>query len=81
MRMMTILVIVVTLSACTAVPEQIQGEFASITPVRVEPGVYGSDVRWGGVIMDTRHSDNQTCRIRQRPRSHHHRPDPEYRSA
>ena len=61
MRLMTILMIVVVLSACTAVPEQIQGEFASITPVRVEPGVFGADVRWGGVIMDTRHSENQTC--------------------
>ena len=51
MRLLTILLLVLALSACTAVPEQIQGEFASITPVRVEPGVFGTDERWGGVIM------------------------------
>lgn len=49
------------LSACTAVPTQLEGVYTEISPARVEPGVYGSTVRWGGVILDARNKENQTC--------------------
>lgn len=49
------------LSACTTVPEQIQGDFAEISPARVDPSTFGSQVRWGGVIMNTETRDNKTC--------------------
>lgn len=61
MRFFTIAIVVLALSACTTVPEQIQGTFPDISPARVEPGVFGSDVRWGGVILESRNTDNGTC--------------------
>jgi len=61
MRLLTITIVILALSACTTVPEQIQGTFPDISPARVEPGVFGSSVRWGGVILDSRNTDNGTC--------------------
>jgi outer membrane lipoprotein len=61
MRLLTITAIILALSACTTIPEQIQGDFPDITPARVEPGVFGSNVRWGGVILDSRNKDDGTC--------------------
>lgn len=61
MRILTVAVLLLALSACTTIPEQIQGEFPDISPARVEPGVYGSNVRWGGVILGARNSDSETC--------------------
>jgi outer membrane lipoprotein len=53
--------IILALSACTAIPEQIQGTYPEITPVRVGPSVFGSDVRWGGVIVGSSANDKQSC--------------------
>ena len=61
MRLLTITIVILALSACTTIPEQIQGEFTEISPARVEPGVFGSNVRWGGVILDSKNRDNGTC--------------------
>jgi len=61
MRLLTITIIILTLSACTTVPEQIQGTYQEISPARVEPGVFGSSVRWGGVILDSRNDSGGTC--------------------
>jgi outer membrane lipoprotein len=52
---------VLALSACTTVPEQIQGSYANVSPARVEPAVFGSAVRWGGTIIDARNEENDTC--------------------
>lgn len=49
------------LASCTSVPTQLQGEFADISPARVQPDVFGSSVRWGGVLIDTRNEENKTC--------------------
>ena len=49
------------MSACTTVPEEIQGTYPEVSPARVEPGVFGTDVRWGGVILESRNSGNGTC--------------------
>jgi outer membrane lipoprotein len=61
MRFLIIASIILALSACTAIPEQIQGTYPEITPVRVDPSVFGSDVRWGGVIVGSSASDKQSC--------------------
>ena len=61
MRLLISLFAVLAVSACTTVPEQIQGEYPNISPSRVEPGVIGSEVRWGGVILSSRNRGDQTC--------------------
>ena len=48
-------------SACTTVPTQLQGEFPQISPARVDSNVYGTTVRWGGVIIDTKNEEDKTC--------------------
>jgi len=49
------------LSACTTIPEQLQGTYSEISPARVEPSAYGSSVRWGGVIIDAKNTEDSTC--------------------
>jgi outer membrane lipoprotein len=61
MRFLASTIVILALSACTTVPEQIQGTYPDISPARVEPGVYGSNVRWGGVILDSRNTGRGTC--------------------
>ena len=61
MRLLILAVVLLALAACTTVPEQIQGEYPDISPARVEPGVIGEDVRWGGVILKSRNRGDQTC--------------------
>jgi len=61
MRLLALTAVILTLSACTTVPEQIQGTFADISPARVEPSVFGSEVRWGGVIVSSSAKDSQSC--------------------
>ena len=61
MRSLTITVVVLAVSACTTIPEQIQGTYPEISPARVEPGVFGSSVRWGGVILDAKNKGSGTC--------------------
>ena len=61
MRLLILASVLLALSACTTIPEQIQGTYPEITPARVEPSVFGSDVRWGGVIISTTAKDSQSC--------------------
>ncbi|MBT8057496.1 MAG: Slp family lipoprotein [Gammaproteobacteria bacterium] len=61
MRLLIPLFAALALSACTTVPEQIQGEYSSVNPSRVDPAVIGSTVRWGGVILGSRVEQGQTC--------------------
>jgi len=49
------------IAACVSVPTQLQGEYADITPARVQPDLIGSKVRWGGVIVETRNEKDRTC--------------------
>ncbi len=66
---------VTLLSACTTVPTQLQGEYADISPARVQADVFGSAVRWGGVIIETETERQQTCfEILSRPLSKYFRP-------
>jgi outer membrane lipoprotein len=61
MRLLIIAAVILAVSACTTVPEQIQGDFPDIAPARVEPGVIGSNVRWGGVILKSQNRGDRTC--------------------
>lgn len=57
----TLALAILALSSCTTVPTQLQGEYSEISPARVEPAVFGSSVRWGGVIIDATNKEDQTC--------------------
>ena len=61
MRSWLMMIAVFTVSACTTVPEQIQGTYAEISPARVDPSTFGSSVRWGGSIIDARVEEKSTC--------------------
>ena len=61
MRLLVIMIVTLALSACTTIPEEIQGSYQDVSPARVEPGVFGTDVRWGGVILSSRNNDTGTC--------------------
>ena len=51
----------VLFSACTSIPTQLQGEYADISPARVQPELFGSNVRWGGVLVNTSNEEDRTC--------------------
>ena len=61
MRLLLIPLLTLTLASCTTIPEQLQGEFPDIAPAQVGTGDFGSRVRWGGVILDSKHEDGATC--------------------
>jgi len=61
MRYLLISLMALLLAACTAVPEQLQGEFPDIAPTQVGPGSFGTRVRWGGVILGSEHENGTTC--------------------
>ncbi len=60
-RIVQLAAVTLLFSACTTIPEQLQGTYAEISPARVEPSVYGSSVLWGGVIIDAKNRENNTC--------------------
>jgi outer membrane lipoprotein len=49
------------LAACSTVPEGLRGEYPPITPQQTTVKHIGTSVRWGGVILDARPSQRQTC--------------------
>ncbi len=82
MRILVLFILMLVISACTTVPEQIQGSYPDISPARVEPGVLGSSVRWGGVILGSTVRDGQTCfEILSRDLDKHLRPELEDHTA
>jgi outer membrane lipoprotein len=52
---------VLVLTACSTVPEGLRGEYPPITPQQTTVKHIGTSVRWGGVILDARPSQRQTC--------------------
>jgi len=60
-RIAQLSLVTLALSACTTIPEQLQGSYPEISPARVEPTVFGSEVRWGGVIIGSINAENATC--------------------
>jgi outer membrane lipoprotein len=61
MRLLIIATIALAVSACTTVPEQIQGEYPDIAPNFAQPGAIGANVRWGGVILKSQNREGRTC--------------------
>jgi len=49
------------LGGCVAVPSQLAGEYVELSPARVQPSDFGTAVRWGGVLVDTRNESDRTC--------------------
>lgn len=82
MRSWTLTIAVLALAGCTTVPEQLQGTYPPVSPLRVEAAEFGSTVRWGGVIIDSTHSRDDTCfEILSRDLDKYLRPRVEDRSA
>jgi outer membrane lipoprotein len=61
MRIWIMAIAALAVSACTTIPEQIQGTYADISPARVDPAVFGSVVRWGGSIIEAKNEEDSTC--------------------
>lgn len=73
---------ILAVSACATVPSELEGQFAEISPARVDPAAFGQHVRWGGVIVETRNEASRTCfEILSRQLGSHLRPLLEDRTA
>ena len=55
------LALALTLTACTSVPTQLEGDYAEISPARVQASEFGTPVCWGGIIIDAKNEENRTC--------------------
>jgi outer membrane lipoprotein len=49
------------LSACTTIPEQLQGDYSPLIPKNTTESNLQTPVRWGGVLLETRPENNYTC--------------------
>lgn len=49
------------LSACTTIPEQLEGEYTSLKPDSTTEKDLQTPVRWGGVLLETRPEADFTC--------------------
>ena len=59
---LSIVVIALSLCACAATPPSISGKFAEITQAQASmPEAVGQNVRWGGVVVGSRDSENGPC--------------------
>jgi outer membrane lipoprotein len=54
-------VAIASLASCVSVPVQLQGEYTEVSPARVQADLFGSNVRWGGVLVDTLNEKDRTC--------------------
>ena len=48
-------------SACTTIPEQLKGEYTSLMPKNTTEKDLETQVRWGGVLLETRPETDFTC--------------------
>jgi len=55
------LIVGFVVSACTTIPEQLQGEYASLEPQNAAEADLNTEVRWGGILLETRPEANHTC--------------------
>ena len=51
----------VTLTSCVTIPEQLEGDFAAITPNDVSPHDLDSQVRWAGLVIDYQPQKDHSC--------------------
>jgi outer membrane lipoprotein len=49
------------LSACTTIPEQLNGDYSVLTPDKTAEKDLQTQIRWGGIILETRPEDSYTC--------------------
>lgn len=56
-----ILMSALLVSACTTIPEQLQGDYTSLVPKDISEKNLETPVRWGGVILETRPETDYTC--------------------
>jgi outer membrane lipoprotein len=50
-----------SLSACTSIPEQLEGDYSTLIPKNATEKDLETAVRWGGVILETRPESDYTC--------------------
>jgi len=55
------ILIALLISACTTIPEQLEGEYTSLNPENATEKEIGTPIRWGGVVLETRPEVNHTC--------------------
>lgn len=61
-RGLTAAALALGLAACATAPKPLQGSFATVTPRDAVAGAQvGAQVRWGGVIVETRPGPSSTC--------------------
>ena len=49
------------LSACTTIPEQLNGDYGPLVPKDASEKNLETAVRWGGAILETRPENDYTC--------------------
>lgn len=48
-------------SACTIIPEQLKGDYTAVKPKDISQQDLQTEIRWAGVILETRPEDGHTC--------------------
>lgn len=56
-----LLAVLFLLAGCSSTPEALKGDFSALEPNQASVNDLGRQVRWGGVILDTRPDASQTC--------------------
>ena len=56
-----LMLIALSISACTAIPQQLAGEYAPLTPENTTEKDLEKTVRWGGLLLETRPQADHTC--------------------
>src|SRR5262245_24025136 len=61
-RRLAVALLLAAASGCALAPASLRGDFAPLTPAEAARGVDATQpVRWGGVIAETRPSQDRTC--------------------
>lgn len=60
-RLALFAVVAAALSACASIPAPLAGDFAPFQPDQATERSVGAEVRWGGIIVDTRPGRSETC--------------------
>lgn len=56
-----VLAVVLSLAGCSSTPEALKGTYVPLEPSQASIRDLGTEVRWGGVILDARPDERQTC--------------------
>lgn len=56
-----VLAILFVITGCSSAPKALKGEFPPLEPGQTSVRDLGTEVRWGGVILDARPDARQTC--------------------